>query len=253
MKVKIICITNLSEENLFIETINKINETDKKIKFCIDFEFNKKELGLMQLYITKLNVLYLLNPDNFTIENKTILIDKIFISKNIKILHGSESNDIPYIFNKLLERKPNLISAFINNFYDTRFICSYLGFKKCNLYSALESFNIVDQDKILYLKSIENKMGVIWKIHWDPSKLNTYEKIYALYDVLLLSKLFRKQKHICKVKKLHLSRLAYALRLVLLYRQNLLNHFQIKKIENYQDYFGSILDIDYLKKLRLIL
>jgi len=253
MKVKIICITNLSEENLFIDTINKINENDKKIKFCIDFEFNRKELGLMQLYITKLNLLYLLNPETFTIENKKILIDKIFISKNIKILHGSESNDIPYIFNKLLKRNPNLIGSFINNFYDTRFICSYLGFEKCNLYSALESFNIVDQDKILYLKSIENKMGKIWKIHWDPSKLNTYEKIYALYDVLLLSKLFRKQNHVCKVKKLHLSRLAYALRIILLYRQNLLNHFQIKKIENYQDYFGLILDIDYLKKLRLIL
>jgi len=73
--------------------------------------------------------------------------------------------------------------------------------------------------------------------------------IYALYDVLLLSKLFRKQKHLCKINVLHLERLALALRISLLYRQNLLHNYKIK-IENPEEYFGSILDIDYLRILR---
>ena len=253
MKIDIKIIKNLEDEQEFINKINQINQQDKNIKFCIDFEFNGKEIGLMQLYITKLNLIYLLNPEFFTLENKKRLIDKVFLSSNKKILHGSESNDIPYIFNKLLQRDPNKILLFINNFYDTRFICSYLGFPKCNLYQALINCNIINKEKLLYLKDIEDKLGKIWKIRWNPKSLNSNEKLYALYDVIFLSRLFRKQKKLCKQQKLKINRLSYALRIVLLFRQNLLDNFNIKKINNFEEYFGKILDIDYLKKLRLIL
>jgi len=253
MKINIKTIKTLEDEEEFIRILNKIDKEIDKIKFCIDFEFNGKDLGLMQLYITKLNIIFLLNPESFTLENKTILIEKVFLSKNKKILHGSESNDIPYIFNKLLNRDPNKIVLFINNFYDTRFICSLLSFPRCNLYQALINCNLIKQEKIDYLKDIEEKLGKIWKIHWDPKTLNSNEKLYALYDVLYLSRLFRKQKKLCKQNKLYISRLSYALRIVLLYRQNLLHYFEIKKIDGYEEYFGNILEIDYLKKLRLIL
>ena len=63
-------LKNINEANGEINGINKIN----KIKFCIDFEFNGKDVGLMQLYITKINIVFLLNPENFTPENKKILI-----------------------------------------------------------------------------------------------------------------------------------------------------------------------------------
>jgi hypothetical protein len=253
MNIKIKTIKNLEDEIKFIEILNQINQQDKKIKFCIDFEFNGKDIGLMQLYITKLNLLYLLNPEFFTLENKKILIDNVFLSLNKKILHGSESNDIPYIFNKLLQRDPNKILLFINNFYDTRFICSYLGFTKCNLYQALINSNIIKEEKLLYLKNVEEKLGKIWKIRWNPKSLNSNEKLYALYDVIFLSKLFRKQKHLCKENNLKINRLLYALRIVILFRQDLLHHYEIKKIEDLEEYFGNILSIDYLKKLRSII
>lgn len=258
MKIQIKTIKNLEDENKFIEilkninNINNINEGINKIKFCIDFEFNGKEIGLMQLYITKINIIFLLNPETFTSENKTILINKVFLSSNKKILHGSESNDIPYIINKLLERDLNKILLFINNFYDTRFICSLLSFPRCNLYQALINCEIIKSDKIEFLNNIEKKLGKIWKINWDPKTLNTNEKLYALYDVIYLSKLFRKQKKLCKQQNLKFNRLLYALRIVILYRQNLLNHYEIKKIDNIEEYFGRILEIDYLKKLRTI-
>jgi len=207
----------------------------------------------MQLYITKINIVFLLNPEFFTPENKSILIEKVFLSKNKKILHGSESNDIPYIFNKLLQRDPNKILLFLNNFYDTRFICSFLSFPRCNLYQAMISCDIINNEKLLYLKNIEEKLGKIWKIKWNPFTLNSNEKLYALYDVVYLSKLFRKQKKLCKQQKLKINRLQYALRIVLLYRQNFLHHYEIKKIDNIEEYFGKILEIDYLRKLRLIL
>ena len=56
--MKIIIIKNITNENDMINIISNIDENDKKIKFCIDFEFNKKECGLMQLYITKINKIY---------------------------------------------------------------------------------------------------------------------------------------------------------------------------------------------------
>ena len=253
MKILIITIKDKNDENDFIKIINEIDETNKKIKFCIDFEFNKKELGLMQLYITYINKIYLFNPEFFSTNNKLIMIQKIFLSQNKKILHGSESNDIPYIFNTLLQRDPDKICLFINNYYDTRFICSYLGFVKCNLYSALISCKIINEEKLKYLESIEHKMGDIWKIRWNPLTLSNYEKIYAFNDVLFLSKLFRKQKNLCKIAKLKLRRLAYALRIVILYRQNMLQYFNIEKIDNVENYFTKIIDIEYLRKLKLIL
>lgn len=252
MKIKIETIKDLEDENKFIEILKNLEQINK-INFCIDFEFNGKDIGLMQLYITKLNLIFLLNPETFTPENKSILIDKVFLSSNKKILHGSESNDIPYIFNKLLQREPNKILLFINNFYDTRFICSYLGFSKCNLYQALINCNIINEEKLLYLKNIEEKLGKIWKIKWNPKTLNSNEKLYALYDVILLSRLFRKQKKLCKQKNLKFNRLIYALRIVLLYRQNLLHNYEIKKIDNIEEYYNNILEIDYLRKLRSII
>ena len=274
MKIKIKSIKNKFDEEEFVkileevkrETIqvnkktNQINgetmqdnkETNQNINFCIDFEFNGKEIGLMQLYITKLNLIFLLNPETFSKKNKSILIDVVFLSKNKKILHGSESNDIPYIFNKLLNREPDKILLFLNNYYDTRFICSLLSFPRCNLYQALINCEIINDSKLVYLKNVEEKLGKIWKIKWNPITLDYNEKLYALYDVIFLSKLLRKQKKLCKINGLNINKLLYALRIVLLYRQNLLNHFKIKKIENVEEYFGKILDIDYLRKLRSI-
>jgi hypothetical protein len=248
MKIKIQIIKNKLDEDEFIKILEKIKTTD--INFCIDFEFNGKQIGLMQLYITKLNLIFLLNPETFSNKNKSILIDVIFLSKNKKILHGSESNDIPYIFNKLLERDPDKILLFLNNYYDTRFICSLLSFPRCNLYQSLINCNIIKQDKVDYLMSVEKKLGKIWKINWNPLTLNYNETLYALYDVIFLSKLFRKQKKLCKINQLNIKRLSYALRIVILYRQNLLDNFKIEKIDNVEEYFGKILDIDYLKKLR---
>jgi hypothetical protein len=251
MKIKIVTIKNLQDEEDFISILNNISPLDNE-KFCIDFEFNGKEIGLMQLYITKINIIFLLNPELLKPENKSILINKVFLSQHIKILHGSESNDIPYIFNKLLNKDPNKILLFINNFYDTRFICSLLSFPRCNLYQALINCEIIKQDKLDFLKDIEKKLGKIWKIKWNPFTLNSNEKLYALYDVIFLSRLFRKQKKLCKQQKLKINRLHYALRIVLLYRQNFLHYYEIKKIENIEEYFDNILEIDYLRKLKTI-
>lgn len=251
MKIRIVTIKNLQNEEEFITTLNNISPLDD-VKFCIDFEFNGKEIGLMQLYITKINIIFLLNPELLIPINKSILIDKVFLSQHKKILHGSESNDIPYIFNKLLNKDPNKILLFINQFYDTRFICSLLSFPRCNLYQALINCEIINTDRLDFLKNIEKKLGKIWKIKWDPNTINSNEKLYALYDVVYLSRLFRKQKKLCKQQKLKINRLVYALRIVLLYRQNLLHHYEIKNINNIEDYFGRILEIDYLKKLRTI-
>ena len=57
----------------------------------------------------------------------------------------------------------------------------------------------------------------------------------------------------CKQQNLKINRLFFALRIVILYRQNFIHQIEIKKINNIEEYFGRILEIDYLKKLRTIL
>jgi len=245
MIITIKIIKNIQDENEMINYISNIDENDKKIRFCIDFEFNNKNCGLMQLYITKLNVIYLLSPETFTSLNKEKLIQKIFISSNDKILHGSESLDIPYIYNQLLKGKIDWIIKFTNHLYDTRFICAFLNFPRCNIYQSLINFNLIDNKRLEELKNIESKLGKIWRIHWDASKLTNNEAQYALYDVLYLSKLFKKQKSYAKQKNIKLHTLFYITRLVFLFKQNYLKfaEFKLDETINIDEY----LNIEYFK------
>ena len=42
----------------------------------------------------------------------------------IKILHGGESLDIPYLFDQVLKDK-KLIKSFCKNLFDTKYLCEY--------------------------------------------------------------------------------------------------------------------------------
>ena len=61
--------------------------------------------------------------------------------QNIKILHGSESLDIPYIFDKVLLNNKHDILLFLRTIIDTRFLCFD---KKCSLYELLYSTKTIN-------------------------------------------------------------------------------------------------------------
>ena len=102
-----------------------------------------------------------------------------------KILHGSDSLDIPYMYNQLLDKDPEKIISFTKTMIDTRFLCEYYKLtksdpsnNKCSIYdeesdrSAIYYFNVISekqQEKLSdVLKSMPPPHDIVWNIHKMP-------------------------------------------------------------------------------------
>ena len=180
------------------------NQRSKKYNYIgIDFEFNNREIALMQInfetyatiqYETN-SYIWIINPTDLTKVQTEYLINLIMTNQNIyTILHGSDSLDIPYIYNSLLDNNKENILAFTNKIMDTRFLCEYFRIsigdkKKCSIYHALKFFGTISDKKYDELEEINNSMGPVQDISWDIKKLSSYHVKYTLYDVLFLKHL----------------------------------------------------------------
>jgi hypothetical protein len=198
-------IDTLEKEIYMINIFNQfIKNKNKKNIIAIDFEFNKvskttRDVALMQINLentTDIGYIFILDPAKLKKVNYKILIKLITRPKIIKVLHGSESLDIPYLFNQLLIKK-KYIDNFCKNFYDTKIICDYLNIsylqkKSCSIYDFLFNTNIINQKQLDNLNKIEEKMGPIYLIYIDIYKLDDNLLNYALYDVLYLPELIKK-------------------------------------------------------------
>ena len=98
------------------------------------------------------------------------LVKKILGNYRIlKILHGSEALDIPYMFNDLIQSTKYII-RFTNSFIDTRYICEYYNLennlkdRKCKIYDFLLDHQIIDSKKVEELEKNSNDMGPIYDI-----------------------------------------------------------------------------------------
>ena len=108
---------NINHMNNIIKKFNlSSNDISNKHYLGIDFEFNKvsktdREVALMQMNLENNSndgYIFVLYPPELSKENNQILINLLTNTKIIKILHGSESLDIPYLFNQLLITKENI-------------------------------------------------------------------------------------------------------------------------------------------------
>jgi hypothetical protein len=188
--------------NNFIKNSNK--NTKEKHYLGIDFEFKQvakvdKEVALMQINLeneSNIGYIFVLYPPSLTKDNYNLLITLISNPNMIKILHGAESLDIPYLFNQILITSEN-VNNFCNNFYDTRYLCEYYHIVnnikgKCSIYNLLLDNNIVTQDKVSELENIENITGPIYLITMDIYNLSPEILKYSLYDVIYLAELIKK-------------------------------------------------------------
>lgn len=203
-------VNNSIEEfmnNIIIKFIeNQKKNTKEKHYVGIDFEFNKvskssKGIALMQMNLendSNIGYIFVLYPPE--LKHSNILIKLITMKEIIKILHGAESLDIPYLFDQLLLTKEN-INNFCHNFYDTKYLCDYnhmdnfiqtnIKALKCSIYNLLLYNNIIDEKKFDELENIENITGPIYNIHIDIHKLDLHVLRYSLYDVLYLPELIK--------------------------------------------------------------
>lgn len=191
--------------DIFIKFIkNQEKNINENHMIGIDFEFNKvrkgdKDVALMQINIENNShnaYIFILYPPELTILNHNILIKLITHKQISKILHGSESLDIPYVFNQLLIKK-ELIDGFCSNFYDTRFLCDYYHIERnikgrCSIYNLLLEQQIITNEKFDELEKIEDKTGPIYLINIDVHNLDFHMLRYSLYDVIFLPELLVK-------------------------------------------------------------
>ena len=174
-------------------------DNDKPFYLGIDFEFNKvnnmRTVALIQLnYMDEFIIMF----DPSKINNKLKLkLKNIFFNTNcLKILHGAESLDIKYLFDKFFDNRIEK-EKFTNNFYDTKFICEYLNIrdniknKKCKIYLLILKFGLINEH--IYKKLIDNeeKMGPIYNIIIDVNNMSKELINYTLFDVFYLNTLIK--------------------------------------------------------------
>jgi len=191
----------------FFSNFIKSQDISKNVKHFLgcDFEFNKvskekKEVALFQMNCEKDNdsngYIFIFNPSEIHVKQEKILIELLTNIHIIKILHGGESLDIPFLFDQLLKTEKN-IKKFCKNLFDTKYLCElyhlqHQKISKCSIYFMLEEFKIITTEKIKELDKIEESMGPIYLIDINIHTLSSDVLKYSLYDVLFLPELIKK-------------------------------------------------------------
>jgi len=168
----------------------------KKLYAGVDFEFNEGRIALCQVAFFPHRVnkfVWVFDPNSLDTPKTQYLIKYLFTSQWIyKIVHGSDSLDIPYLFQELFMNNHTYIYSFVKRVIDTRFLCEYFkntvksGDKKCTIYDALLYFGTIDQQKYDELQHINKTMGPIQDVNWNVYNMSSFNLKYSVYDVLYL-------------------------------------------------------------------
>jgi len=181
------------------------------IFYGIDFEFNMnwktkdRYISIMQLividqmdkYFDKLHkkYIYLIDFPKLNDRQKKDFIRYIFCSKIIKIFHGSDSLDYPYVY-KLMNGSTDQFTQFINSSVDVRFYCEIskrfmkrLGMieitnNKCSLYNSLYDHQVINHDLFESLEKIASKIN--YRKDWNLGRLKIEQILYCTFDVAYL-------------------------------------------------------------------
>ncbi len=172
----------------------------------IDFEFNSKKIALMQINFEGhkrekdkpiKSFIYIIYPPQFEDKFSNFLIKYILENKKIiRILHGSDSLDIPYVYYELLNSNKQSVINFTKTLADTRYLCEYYNIeqdvenKKCKIYLALKNFGIISQKHFDQLLKNEKEMGPIYDIFIEIHNLSKPLLLYTLYDVIFLKQFY---------------------------------------------------------------
>ena len=120
-------------------------------------------------------------------------------NKIYKILHGSDSLDIPYTFNTFDNNKDDILK-FTSSLIDTKYLCEYHHIEnniedKCKIKELLEH-KVINQTQFDNLVKNEEKMGNISDIKIDINNISDELVKYSMYDVLFLKYLYLKFENI---------------------------------------------------------
>lgn len=224
----------------------------------IDFEFNTKKVALMQINfeqpnknLFKTSLIFMFDPIQLSKNWKLFFAQKIICNLNCyKILHGSDSLDIPFVYQELLYNDVKFIKKFNQRFIDTKFLCEYryysnnLDLGKCKIYNVLKDDGIITESKYNALLENDQNMGPIYDIIINVFKLSKNLIYYTLYDVLFLTHLVDNYR---KIESFDL--IVELTQFIFLEKRNVTNIIpltEIGKINNYLIYFDGMQRINVL-------
>lgn len=170
----------------------------------IDYEYTNKQIQLAQMnfehqFINTSFIMIVAPPELEPLVTEQ-LIETIYCNPRIrKILHGSDSLDIPYLYNQLLGGDTKKIISFMSAMMDSRLLCEYYknnlndpSNNKCAIYdpetsrSAVYYFGLVSEEQQERLRIMFDELPphdvVVWNVHRMPSS----QVRYAQYDVFYL-------------------------------------------------------------------
>lgn len=170
----------------------------------IDYEYSVKKIQLAQMNfehnVALQSMIMMVSPNELEPVMTENWINLIICNDFIKkILHGSDSLDIPYMYEHMLDNDPDKIIKFTNTLIDTRFLCEYyksnkLGStdSKCSIYdpepsrSAVFYFGVISEEKQQELADLLDSMPPVHDITWNIHKMPKSQVLYAQYDVIFL-------------------------------------------------------------------
>ena len=210
-KVFSVWVGNTNDNIVFIcDYITKFISLKVDKYIGIDFEFklvskDKKDIALMQINFefssNNEGTIFIIDPKLLNKQQKKLIINLLCNKHIIKILHGGEALDIPYLINNLLDSSSTKTKDLLYNLVDTKYLCEYHHLvnkvtKKCSIYELYLEFNVINQERYNYLSNIENIIGPIHTVEISINNLNTKLLEYVVYDVLYLCSLYNKLKNI---------------------------------------------------------
>lgn len=170
----------------------------------IDFEYTNKKIQLAQLNfehnIALQSIIFIVSPNELDASQMNNFIDLIMCNKYIKkILHGSDSQDIPYVYNHMFQDNTNKIIRFTRTLIDTRFLCEYYKLtrdqpsdSRCSIYdqekgrSAIYFFKVISDEQQDKLAELLESLPSPHDIDWHIRGLDKSQVLYAQYDVIYL-------------------------------------------------------------------
>lgn len=169
-----------------------------KILFVgIDCEFTDDKIKLIQLNFEhsqdQRSFIWLLDPTTLNEAQNTDFIKYLICNPGIrKIFHGSESKDIPYFFDVLLNHDVSLIKKFNHGYIDTKYLCEYYRLvndtenDRCSIYYGVHYFDVINDVQYSAVEDNIQKMGHVQEIVWNINNLSNAQINYAYYDVIYL-------------------------------------------------------------------
>lgn len=170
----------------------------------VDFEYTAKKIQLAQLNFEHstdtTSIIMMVSPSELEPIMMNNFIKLIMCNKIIKkILHGSDSLDIPYVYDVMLESDGNKIIKFTQGMIDTKILCEYYKLNrdgtsdnKCSIYdqdplrSAVYYFNVISEEQQNKLSELLEAMPAPHDITWNIHKMPKSQELYAQYDVIFL-------------------------------------------------------------------